>query len=191
MRRFSRWMPAPAANDAWKPKAKAAVVVLAAAGIISMALWPSARIVAAIFFVVLIAAWSLSDRRLRQVADTRQGEDIGSFAKAFDRRRSDFDPWVVRAVWDALQPYRTYRGGVAALRPSDRLESFMDLDDLDDILFCDVAERTGRTLDNLALNPRYGQVETVADLVELFWQQPRSEQPSMPLQPSSGAPATS
>ena len=190
MRRFSRWMPPPAANAAWAPKAKAAVVVLAAAGILSMAVWPSARIVAAIFFAILVAAWWLSDRRLRLVAVTRPGEDIGSFAKMFDRRRPDFDPWVVRAVWDALQPYRTFRGGVAPLRPSDRLASFMDLDDLDDILFCDVAERTGRTLDNLALNPRYGQVETVADLVELFWQQPRGEQPNMPLQPSTGAPAT-
>jgi hypothetical protein len=34
-------------------------------------------------------------------------------------------------------------------------------------------------------------MDTVADLVEFFWQQPRGEQPNMPLQPSSGAPATS
>jgi hypothetical protein len=57
----------------------------------------------------------------------------------------------------------------------------VDLDDLDEILFPEVAERTGRTLDNVALNRTYGRLETVADLVELFWQQPRGEQPRMPL----------
>jgi hypothetical protein len=190
MQRFSRWMPPAAASVAWEPRAKAAVVVLAAAAILAIALWPSARIASAIFFAVLVAAWWLSDRRLRQVAVTRQGEDIGSFAKMFDRRRPDFDPWVVRAVWDALQPYRTFRGGVAPLRPSDRLASFMDVDDLDDIVFPEVAERTGRTLANVVLNPKYAQVHTVADLVASFWQQPRGEQPNAPLQPSSGAPTT-
>jgi hypothetical protein len=174
-------MPPPTANNAWELKAKIAVAVLVAGGIVSITFWPAARLVAAIFIACLVTAWWLSDRRMRRVAFGRQTEDIGSFAKAFDRRRPDFDPWVVRAVWDALQPYRTFRGGVAPLRPSDRLGSFMDLDDLDEIVFPEVAERTGRTLDNVAPNRMYGRLETVADLVELFWQQPRGEQPKMPL----------
>jgi hypothetical protein len=121
---------------------------------------------------------------MRAQAATRAGEDVGTFAQAFDRHRPDFDPWVVRAVWDALQPYRTFRGGVAPLRATDELEAFIDLGDLESVILDEVAKRTGRTLDNLSANARYGQVKTVADLVELFWQQPRDTR--MPLQTTSG-----
>jgi hypothetical protein len=138
-----------------------------------MVLWSPARFVAGVFVAIMIFGWWRSNRQMRAVAAHRPGEDIGSFARAFNRRRPDFDPWVIRAVWDALEPYRTFRGGVAPLRASDRLESFMDLDDLDDVILSEVAERSGRSLDNLAVNPRYGHVETVGDLVEFFWEQPR------------------
>jgi hypothetical protein len=53
----------------------------------------------------------------------------------------------------------------------------MDGDDLDDILLPEIAEQAGRTLNQVALNPGYGRVETVADLVELFWQQPHVGEP--------------
>ena len=45
------------------------------------------------------------------------GEDIGTFARAFDRRSEPFDPWVVRATWDALLPYCGF-----PLRPADRVD---------------------------------------------------------------------
>ena len=58
-------------------------------------------------------------KRLMRLADARVGEDIGTFARAFDRRAPEFDPWVVRAVWDALQQHVEARGrqGVGVRRP--------------------------------------------------------------------------
>ena len=67
MRRFSRWMPPPNADNAWEPKAKIAVAVLVAGGV-SIAFWPAARLVTAIFIASLVTAWWLSDRRMRRVA---------------------------------------------------------------------------------------------------------------------------
>jgi hypothetical protein len=186
MRRFSRWM-SPAEKVPWGPKAKAVLIILLIAIIVLMVLCQSVRIVMLIVIAILVLGWWLLDRRMRKLAASRPGEDIGSFAGSFDRHRPDFDPWVIRAVWDALQPYLAFRGGVAPLRASDQLESFIDLGDLDMVIFPEVAVRTGRTLENLAANPRYGHVETVADVVEFFWQQPRDQQPNKPLQPVSSA----
>jgi hypothetical protein len=172
MRRFSRWM-LPAAQAPWGLKAKAVLILLIVVGVISIAFLQSVRFVAAFLVAIGTLGWWLSDRRMRKIAADRLGENICSFTRAFDRRRPDFDPWVIRAVWDALQPYRTFRGGVAPLRTSDQLESFIDPEELDLVIVPEVAERTGRTLDNFAANPQYGHVETVADIVEFFWQQPR------------------
>jgi hypothetical protein len=165
----------PAAGTPRGSTATVVVAVLSGALLVSIALWRPARIVAGMFVVVLVWTWWWSQRRMRGQAATRAGEGIGTFARAFDRHRPDFDPLVVRAVWDALQPYRTFRGGAAPLRPTDELGAFIDLGDLDSVILDEVAERTGRTLDNLPANPRYGQIKTVADLVEFFWQQPRGQ----------------
>jgi hypothetical protein len=89
--------------------AQATIAVLVAGGLI----WSSeVRVVGLALVVVGAVVWLYQDLRLRRVSAERQGEDIGTFAKAFDRRAPEFDPWVVRAVWDALQAYRTHRGGV-------------------------------------------------------------------------------
>ena len=158
--------------------ALATIAVLVAGGLIRSSAF---RIVGLALVAFCAVVWLYQDLRLRRVSDERQGEDIGTFAKAFDRRAPEFDPWVVRAVWDALQAYRTHRGGVAPLRPSDRLTTFMDVDDLDDVVAREIAQRAGRSLDNLEANPKYRQVETVADVVQFFWHQPRVGQPDRPL----------
>jgi hypothetical protein len=91
----------------------------------------------------------------------RQGEDIGTFARSFDRRSKHFDPWVIRATWDALMPYMDY-----PIRASDRLD---DLGiDWDDIFFCiipEVIERSGHVLEGPRTQPTHLERETVGDLV--------------------------
>ncbi|MCP3996848.1 MAG: hypothetical protein GY722_17565 [bacterium] len=91
--------------------------------------------VGALLYVVL------SDRQLKRMAAARKGEDIGSFARALDRRSPSFDPWVVRATWGALEPYMALRRQSApdyrvATRPSDDLVSELriDPDDLVDLV---------------------------------------------------------
>ena len=186
MKPFSRRMPrfVVAPQSTRQNIALAAIAVLGTGGLI----WFSEVRLLALFLAGLFAvAWLYDDLRLRRVSAERQGEDIGTFAKAFDRWSPQFDPWVVRAVWDALQPYRAHRGGVAPLRPSDRLKAVVDVDELYKVPAPEIAQRTGRSLDNPEANPKYQRVETVADVVHFFWNQPLARQPDETLQPRSGA----
>jgi len=112
-------------------------------------------------------------RHLRRLAAGRVGEDIGTFARAFDRRTCSFDPWVVRATWEALQPCVAFRGGRLPLRATDRLEDLpIDPEDFDD-LFQEVAERSGHSIEQAGLNG-YGNVHTVGDFVRFIINQPRA-----------------
>jgi hypothetical protein len=123
------------------------------------------------------AAWlvgRLLDRHLARLARERAGEDIGTFARAFNRRAPTFDPWVVRAVWDALAPWTELRGGGRLpLRPTDVIDELGCVDeDLDDVLR-EAATRARRSLVAVRGNPYYRRVVTVGDLVAFIAHQPR------------------
>jgi hypothetical protein len=117
-----------------------------------------------------------NNRRLRRLASGRIGEDIGTFARAFDRRAEPFDPRVVRATWDALRPYTTFPGGSVPLRPGDRLQEDLriDLDDVAFDLIPEVAKRSGHSLHDERSNPLYGKIHTVGDFVRFITLQPRA-----------------
>jgi hypothetical protein len=156
-----------------------AIVLLAVSGVV----WSSAfRAALAILGAVTIAAWFWLERRFGRLARQRKGEDIGTFARAFDRRGKDFDPLVVRAVWDALQPHCRHRGGAVPLRPTDRFATLaMDLEEILDVAE-EVSQRTGRSLGHPE-SSRIGRVETVKDLVEFFCALPT--RPNHRLQPAA------
>jgi hypothetical protein len=161
MRRFSRWMPLkhdpPMTWVHWMvigPLLVAFVPVAAALSIIG-------------------APWLIRDHRRRaRLRVERQGEGICTFARSFDRRR--VDPWIIRAVHDAVQPYFEIREGPVPIRATDRLvkDLGIDPDDVDDIAET-IAWRTGRPLRDVERNP-VRQVETVGDLVRFFAHQPRA-----------------
>ena len=106
-----------------------------------------------------------ANRNAQRLTVERAGEDIGTFARGFDRRAEPFDPWVVRATWDALRLYTD-----CPLRPTDQLQD-LGIDGLEmDYLFVEIAERSGRSLDDLRiLEP----VETIGDFVRFLSVQPR------------------
>ena len=124
---------------------------------------------AAVSYILTI----VNNRRLRREATARPGEDIGTFARALDRRAPNFDPWIVRAVWDALQPYVRYGEQHLPIRPSDRLDEDlrMDPDDLPE-LAVEIALRVGRSSTDWQRNPKAHSVRTVADLIALIEYQP-------------------
>jgi hypothetical protein len=186
MRRFSRWMRLTV-DKPWSVRAKIGLAFLVVATGALITFSNTARGVAGVVVIVFAVSWWRSDRGMRKLAASRAGEDLCSFAREFDRHGPEFDPWVIRAVWDALLPYRSFRGGVAPLRATDRLESFMDTDDLDmgDGLK-ELAARTGRTLEDLPANPLYGRVVTVADLVAFIGHQPHVERSKTPLKSTTG-----
>jgi hypothetical protein len=76
----------------------------------------------AVAWPLLLLGWFVLRRHHHHLLDQRPGEDIGTFARAFDRRAEPFDPWVVRATWDALVPYVTHGDWHVPLRPTDRLD---------------------------------------------------------------------
>jgi hypothetical protein len=114
--------------------------------------------------------WLASDlqaRHERRLRDSRPGESICTFARGFDYRNTD--TWIIRAVYEALQPEVKF-----PLRATDRFakDLCMDTDDLD-YLADEIATRSGRSLDDVDKNPYCGRLETVADLVAFFSHQPR------------------
>ena len=111
-------------------------------------------------------------RRLRALASTRAGEDIGSFARAF--RPNAVDMWIVRAVWDALAPWSTIPEGRVPLRATDRLVEDLKIDPEDlEAVMREIAGRIGRSLERANSHPLYGRVSTIRDLAQLLNGQPR------------------
>jgi len=129
--------------------------------------------VAAIGLVSLVM-WLL-DLRLVRRARARSGEHIGTFALALDRRSPDFDPWVVRAVWDALAPWTSLHGDIQLpLRPTDVIADLGCVgSDVEDV-FVEAATRARRSTVADHTNPYYGRVSIVGDLVRFIAHQPRA-----------------
>jgi len=115
MRRFSRWMPPATRTQAslvGRLVGWLVLVAFLATAVAVIVAWPIAvGIFLGAFVVITVVANNARHRRLRRLAAARIGEDIGTFARAFDRRTSSFDPWVVRATWEALEPYVVFPGG--------------------------------------------------------------------------------
>ena len=174
MRSFSRWMPSRP-QPVTSPIAHL-VLSLLAVGLLAAAVFSAGgRVVLGI--VLLLALHRIwDDRRLRRLATNRRGESICTFARAFDRRGTDF--WVVRAVHDELRPYCTFRGGQFPLRGTDSLTDDLHIDgDVEDIAR-DATVRVGRAFRDLEANPWYSRVATVGDMVAFVQHQPKAVEPA-------------
>jgi hypothetical protein len=156
MRTFSRWMP-PLSEPPWTLGDYVLFLCFLPLIIVALA--------ALLPLIILSKIWPGGDP-LRRIASERMGEDIGTFARAFDRRTEPFDPWVVRATWEALQ----FVG--IPLRPTDRLGEDLCIDDELDLV-SEIAERTGHSLADIEANPYFARCSTlwntsVGDLVKLI-----------------------
>lgn len=135
---------------------------------------PLVTLVAAAWAVTVAVVSDVLESRLARRARDRSGEDIGTFARSFDRRSTVFDPWVIRAVWDALAPWTKVGDLRLALRPSDVIADLGCVDeDLDDVLI-EAASRARRDLTAVATHAPTVPVETVGDLVAFVVTLPRS-----------------
>lgn len=174
MATFSRWMPPPPTPMSRRATWLACAALLTPF-LLAAAFSRGGKAVLGFLVLVGTSGTLVGRQRLRRLAAARPGEDIGTFARAFDRRGEPFDPHVVRAVWDALQPYMIYGRGRVPVRLTDRIDEDLDIDwdDIDMGLLQEVAGRAGRSLEGLEANPWYGRVRTVGDLVRLLSTQPR------------------
>jgi hypothetical protein len=164
---FSRWMPpSPSGPSVSRPVLLALLVPMAAVSVWYLARHPWGAAFGTTCVAAVAGVARLIDMRLEGRARQRTGEDIGSFARAFDRHAPEFDPWVVRAVWDAMAPWTTLRDGTRLpLRPTDVIADLGCVGtDVDDVVG-EVAARTRRSLADPGTSPDTRPVVTVNDLV--------------------------
>ena len=113
-------------------------------------------------------------KRVGAIRHERANEDIGSFARAFDRRgEPQVDPWAIRAVWDALTPLTAAGGQTIPLRPTDRWEADLGIDpeDIEDLV-PQLVEQCERAPGDWKANPFYERLSTVGELVYFISAQP-------------------
>ena len=122
--------------------------------------------------IYLVIATIKDNKRLRRIAADRVGDNICTFARAFDRRT--VDPWTIRAAYDELQGYFGRIGRPFPIRASDRFKDDlkMDGDDLCDLLFA-IAERSRHDITFLDANP---QIHTIGELVTCISNLPKIEE---------------
>jgi hypothetical protein len=149
------------------------LAALAAALIALVVFYPIALAGIAVLVLVIVAMKLEGDSRLRELAAGRRGESICTFARSFDYRA--VDTWIIRAVFEGLQPYCTFGKQVMPLRRTDGLFDTLgiDGDELEDLVEL-IAYCTRRSLEGSTENPFYGNVTTVSDLVMFFMNQPRT-----------------
>lgn len=169
---ISRWMPPPECRD----PGRWSQLRLVADGIAFTVVFPWAAMpVIVMVGVAAVGTFVLdrgSARRLRALAASRPGEDIGTFAWAF--RHKAIDMWAVRAVWDALAPWTRIPGGHVPLRSSDRLIADLEVDpeDLFDVA-SEIADRLDCAAEGKAIVTLIEHDPTVGDLVEFLGSQTR------------------
>jgi len=126
--------------------------------------------------IVSALGYRREKRRLDALAGARAGDSICTFARSFDARHTD--TWIIRSAYQEIQALLRSTIADFPLRASDSLQRdlHLDPDDIEDLLV-DVATRSRRSLAGAHNNPRYGQVDTVLDLVLFLNAQARLPEP--------------
>ncbi len=147
------------------------------AGFIALFIWMFWSSPILLLFVPPIAIYVYLDNKKQkehyqiQLAK-REGKSICEFARYFDCR--NIDTWVVRAVYEQLENYMSNDKEAFPILPKDDIFDDLRIDDEDfdlDIVE-EIAQRTGRSLENVEANPYYGKVNVVENLVYFFNEQP-------------------
>ncbi|MET0027791.1 MAG: hypothetical protein ABW101_09150 [Candidatus Thiodiazotropha sp.] len=128
--------------------------------------------------IPIIIALDIKDRVFRKkhfkvLLKGRDTDSICTFSRYFECR--EIDTWVIRAVYEQLQSYLAPEKKAFPIRPQDDVFKDLLIDDEDfelDIVE-EIAERTGRSLENTESNPYYGKASIVENLVYYFNEQPK------------------
>lgn len=121
---------------------------------------------------VLVIVWSKFEqpnieKYFEDLCEERKDLSICEFAREFDPRV--VDTWIIRAAYEQLQASLPTKYKVPIKASDNLFETLkLDEDDLDLDLVEEIAQRTGRSLENYNDNPLYGKVTTVRNLVLFF-----------------------
>ena len=126
-----------------------------------------------VFIVIEVLDRKKRKKHFSSLLKDRQKDSICTFSRYFEFRK--IDTWVIRAVYEQLQNYLRSENENFPIRPSD--DVFIDLkiddEDFEYDLVEEIAQRTGRSLENAESNPYYGKANVVENLVYFFNEQPR------------------
>ena len=136
----------------------------------------------AVIIALLLAAlwafahlqWRRQKASLQTLARSRDGESICEFARDFQRR--EVDTAIIRAVYETVQASISASHDLIAfpIRGHDRLveDLHIDPEDTEGCIAPDIADMTGRPIQDASANPFNGRVRTVRELVLFFNAQP-------------------
>ncbi|MGA4633538.1 hypothetical protein ACPA5B_06620 [Pseudomonas solani] len=148
------------------------LLAIAVSGSLLLAIWLKPILLIGLVALAFlgVAEHVTRSRHIQRLAQERRGESICQFARTFPRR--EVDTWVIRAVYKGLHDYL---GGALPIRAGDHLRKDLRVDgeDLDLDLLGPIAARCGRSLESTDLNPWFGKVHRVQDLVRFLDHQPR------------------
>ena len=112
-------------------------------------------------------------KHFRNLLIDRENDSICTFSRHFEYR--EVDTWIIRAVYEQLQSYMNSEKENFPIRPSD--DVFVDLkiddEDFEYDLVEEIAQRTGRSLENAKSNTYFGKANIVENLVYFFNEQPK------------------
>ncbi len=173
MKRASRFMPKFEPGEAGGFVVFVLIAVITTA--VALAFYKPVILGGLAGLVLLGIVWEAIERpRMEKyfsgLRESRKGLSICDFAKEFDLEV--VDTWVVRAVYEQVQAALPTSQKIPIKASDDLFATLkLDEDDLDLSLMGEIAQRTGRSLDNYERNPYYGKVTTVRYLVLFFNQQ--------------------
>lgn len=127
-----------------------------------------------LFMAAMTVASVVTHRKIKHLRETRRGDGICAFARSLPIR--DLDTWVVRATYEEMAVYMGSEKAPFPVHASDRLKDDLEIDgdDLLAIIYA-IAERAGRTVDDLEQNPVFQKMKTVEDLIKVMMWQKKTE----------------
>ena len=137
---------------------------------------PYALLLIPIFIVFEIKDNKKRNTHFKEMLQNRQHESICTFSRYFECRK--VDTWVIRAVYEQLQNHLDKKFCNFPIRPTDDVftDLLIDDDDFQLDIVDEIAQRTGRTLDNAESNIYYEKANIVENLVYFFNEQPKTNE---------------
>ncbi len=130
-----------------------------------------------LLFFIVFAIYGYIDnirrtKKFNKLIEERKELNICQFARSFDCRV--IDTWVIRAVYEQIQEYVSENNKLLAIKAEDDLLELLEIDgeDLELDMLEEIAQRTGRSIENTEKNSYFNKVNTVSDLVHFINEQP-------------------
>jgi hypothetical protein len=147
-------------------------------GVVLYFIWlaPYLLLLVPIYVAIDIYDKKKRNKHFKRLLQDREDDSICTFSRYFEYRK--IDTWIIRAVYEQLQTYMITEKENFPIRPTDDvfIDLMIDDEDFEYDLLEEIAQRTGRSLENTESNPFYGKANIVENLVYFFNEQPKANE---------------